>query len=248
MRISVHNQAKNFILKSKETQKFVYNSKEIKLSLKNYLVSQWLLYSPLRGVFILKTSKQSSQDAVKQHIYAILEKLGYIISWDFALFYHLNIKKIPNEIICISKDKNFTTYVWESLKYKLICRKSTVPRLTQQIEINSANLTIESALSFVINYFYHYKDDKNFHKLILSLDFDSPDLVNLLVNKYKIRWISRLAMFYKNHWFPGKYSLIQSVLKDFWKKLDRRDNKVNITQDYIPKNIQKNELEDLLNA
>lgn len=58
MRISVLEQVKAFLKQAKLNNQFVYESKKIKLTVKNYLVSKNMLYSPIRGIFILKKSEQ----------------------------------------------------------------------------------------------------------------------------------------------------------------------------------------------
>jgi hypothetical protein len=247
MRVSVHDQAKDFILTSKKTWIQVFKSEDIKLSVRNYLVAQELFYTPIRGIYILKKQWLSFDESVKLNIYHILESLWNIVTWDLALYYYLGSKKIPKNILLISRTKNYKGLLWEITPINIICRCSTTPRIIHTVTINGANLSIETPLSFIVNHFFQYKNDKKFHELILTQDFEETDILNLLVNKYKISWISRLAIFYKNNGFPGKYSIIKNTLHGFWKKIDRRSNKVLVEIQKQDKYQKKTELEDLLN-
>jgi hypothetical protein len=58
MRISVLEQVKVFLKNAKINDSYVYVSKEIKLTIKNYLIKEKMLYSPMRGIYILKKHDQ----------------------------------------------------------------------------------------------------------------------------------------------------------------------------------------------
>jgi hypothetical protein len=48
MRISVLEQVKAFLRNAKVNNSYVYISKDIKLTIKNYLIKEKMLYSPIR--------------------------------------------------------------------------------------------------------------------------------------------------------------------------------------------------------
>jgi hypothetical protein len=76
MRVSIIEQAKTFILDSKKSNNYVYFSGDIKLSLKNYLIKNKLLFSPIRGLFVLKASSISPGEIIKKYKFNIIKKLG----------------------------------------------------------------------------------------------------------------------------------------------------------------------------
>lgn len=246
MRVSIVEQAKNFILESRKNNKYIYSSEELKLSLKNYLVSSSLLYSPIRGIYILKASSVPWITIINKYKYEIIKKLWGVVSWDFALNYYLwNYKKI-NEFILINNSKNFISFIWEDKNIKIHYKLSKIPRIVNQVNIEWSELSIESPLSFVINNFIYYKGNKKFESLILKLDINPWEIVNLLLQGFKLSGISQLAIFYKNSKINWKYKLIENELKDAWKKIDRRNNKINIRE--LLKKEKKNKdnnIEDL---
>jgi hypothetical protein len=75
MRISVIEQVKAFLRDSKVNNKYVFCSKEMKLTIKNYLVKQKMLYSPIRGIYILKKSDQFTSDVLEKYKYQVLEQI-----------------------------------------------------------------------------------------------------------------------------------------------------------------------------
>lgn len=228
MRDKIIDQAKNFILNSKNNNNYVYYSKDIKLSLKNYLVKNGLLISPIRWIFVLKASSVSFEDTIKKYKYEIIQKLWWLISWDFALNYYTTWIKNIKDIEIINESKNFSSFLWENKKFKVTFKMSKIPRLINKVKVSWVFLNIESPISFIINNFNRYRDNKKFHELIMKQEINSWDIVNLILNKFKISWISKLAIFYKNHNLNGKFSTINNELISAWKKLDRRNNKINI--------------------
>lgn len=230
MRVSIIEQAKTFILDSKKSNNYVYFSGDIKLSLKNYLIKNKLLFSPIRGLFVLKASSISPGEIIKKYKFNIIKKLGWVISWEFVLNYYTSWIKTFKEIEIINNSKNFIAYLWEEKPIKLIYKKSTVPRIVVSVSIEWEKLDIESPISFIINNFSKYKNNKKFHELILKQDINSWDIINLIFSKFKLSWISKLAIFYKNNKYDWKYLTIHNELKAAWKRIDRRDNKIDLNK------------------
>lgn len=244
MRSSIIEQAKKFILESKKNNNYVYYSSDIKLSLKNYLVKNWLLISPIRWIFILKASSVSANDIIKKYKINIIQKLWWVISWDFALNFYTTWVKNTKEVEIINNTKNFTSFLWEERIIKVTYKMSKVPRLINKVKLEGVYLNLESPISFIINNFNRYKDNKKFHELILKQDINAWDIVNLVINKFKLSWISKLAIFYKNNNFNWRFLTIQNELSSAWKKIDRRNNKINIKK-IIKKESKNNTVESL---
>lgn len=243
MRTSINNQAKTFIIKSKEENRYVYSSKDIKLSLKNYLVTNKLLYSPIRWIFILKSSSTSSDKIIDKHIYQIISKLGWVISGSFIVDYFLWDKKKIKEITIINRSKNFISYLWENKKFKINFKLSKINRITERIQIEWVYMEIEMPLSFIVNNFFLYEWNKRFETLILKQDINPGEINNMLLKWFKLSWISKLAIFYKNNNLNWKFKMIENEIIESWKKIDRRNNKINIKK--IIKKEQENKINDL---
>jgi hypothetical protein len=163
---------------------------------------------------------------------------------DYYLWNH-NYSKVFR---IITKSKNFESFLWEEKNnsIKIIFKPSKVPRLTKIIQIENSKLKIETKLSFIINNYFLFSDNKNFQKVILETDFSLLEIENLIELKFKFSTISKLAIFYKNKQQIGKYNTIMQAIKNKWKKIDRRWTKV-IKKENIKKNkeIKKVNLNDL---
>jgi hypothetical protein len=72
---SVIEKIRDFILENKEKNKFVFLSKQVDTSIKNYLIKEKMLYSPIRGVYVLKKSDVYPSEATLEHKYTIISLL-----------------------------------------------------------------------------------------------------------------------------------------------------------------------------
>jgi hypothetical protein len=66
---------KDFILRNKQDNNFVFKSSDIDLGIKNYLLKQNMLYSPIRGIYILKKSDVYNSEAVLDNKNSIISQL-----------------------------------------------------------------------------------------------------------------------------------------------------------------------------
>lgn len=228
MRVSIIEQAKIFITQSKENNNYVYLSKDIKLALKNYLISNNLLYSPIRGIFILKSSTTSNEEVLEKYKYAIISKLNGVLTWDFALHFYLWSHEKIKEFTIINQSKNFITYLWDKKQYRVIFKMSKIKRNIHIINIEWSKLEIESPLSFIVNNFFQYKGNKKFEEFILKQDINEWEIIDMVKKGFKLSGFSKLAIFYKNNKHNWKFKLIQRVLFELGKKIDRRNNKIEI--------------------
>ena len=255
MRKSLIEQAKSFILENTEKNNFVFNSKEIKTSLKNFLIENWYLYSPIKNIFLLKKNNEDIYNKIEENKFCILEKLTLekkeILSWEFLINYYLNKPEKSKIFRIITKSKNFESILWDTQssknsaeKIKIIFKPSNIPRLSRKIKIGDSSFEIETKLSFIVNNYFLFKDNTDFKKIILETNFDIFEIESLIKNKFKFSAISKLAIFYKNNEQKGKYEIIMKAIKNCWKKIDRRWTKVVKKQNIKKKKI-KVDLNDL---
>ena len=236
---------KDFILESKEKNKFVFLSKQIDVSIKNYLIKEKMLYSPIRGVYVLKKSDVYPSEATLEHKYAIISLLWGMLTGDFVVNYYLwDINN--NNFKIITNTKNFESNLWEGKNISVTFTASKVARNTQNIEISNTSLVIETPLSLIINDFWLLEKYPKFKHILFELDINSSNIAEIITKNFKISGISKLALFYKNEGFNEKYILIKNELNKAWKRLDNRglksSKKVIVKKKYTTKSIDLNSL------
>lgn len=245
MRKCVIEKVTDFILENKQNNTFVFLSKQIDSSIKNYLIKEKMLYSPIRGIYVLKKSNMYSSEVTMEHKFSIIWLLWGILSGEFALHYYL-WNNAHNSFKIINYTKNFETTLWEGKKILIKFTASKVPRNTQVVKINSVSLVIETPLSLIINDFWLLEKYPPTKKMLLELDINSFDISEMIKNNFKISGLSKLALFYKNEGFSEKYILIKNELNKAWKRLDNRNmkstKKVLVKQKNTRKNIDLNSL------
>jgi len=69
MRKSLIEQAKEFIEINSSKNNFIFSSSEIKLTIKNFLVKNNYLYSPIKNIFILKKSDDDISKKIEKYKY-----------------------------------------------------------------------------------------------------------------------------------------------------------------------------------
>lgn len=240
---SVIEKVRDFILENKEKNTYVFWSKQIDTSIKNYLIKEKMLYSPIRWIYVLKKSDVYPSEATLDHKFTIISLLWWILSGDFAINYYLwNLDN--NNFKIITENKNFETTLWEWKNISLTFTASKVARNTQIIDIKNNSLIIETALSLIINDFWILKKYPQFKHILFQLDISN--IWELIKNNFKISGISKLALFYKNEGFNEKYILIKNKLNTAGKRLDNRDmkshKKIIVKQQNTTKNIDLNSL------
>lgn len=247
MRKTVLEQASEFINSNSRKNIYIFSSKEIKTTIKNFLVENNYLVSPIKNIFILKKSDQKLSEIVDNYKFNILEKLlktWEILSWEFLINYYLEKSDSARIFRIITKSKNFESYLWEEQNIKIIFKPSSIPRITKKIKINNYKLLIEDKLSFIINNYYLFKDNKDFQKIILNAEIKLKEIENLIKKNFKFSAISKIAIFYKNSGENVKYNTINQAIKNAWKKIDRRGTKI-IKKEKIKKEAPKIDLNNL---
>ena len=242
MRKSLIEQAKEFIEINSSKNNFIFSSSEIKLTIKNFLVKNNYLYSPIKNIFILKKSDDDISKKIEKYKYWILEKLEGVLSWEFLINYYLWRVESARIFRIITKSKNFESFLWEENNLRIIFKPSKVPRFTRKVKIENYTFEIETKLSFIINNYYLFWKNKDFQKIMLETNFSIEDIEELINKKFKFSSISKIAIFYKSSWKIGKYETIIKAIKNCWKKIDRRWTKVLKKQ-----NIKKKKIEIDLN-
>lgn len=247
MRKTVLEQASKFINSNSRKNIYVFSSKEIKTTIKNFLVENNYLVSPIKNIFILKKSDQKLSEIINNYKFNILEKLlknWEVLSWEFLINYYLNKTDSARIFRIITKSKNFESYLWEEQNIRIIFKPSSIPRITKKIKINNYKLLIEDKLSFIINNYYLFKDNKDFQKIIINAEIKLKEIENLIKKNFKFSAISKIAIFYKNSQEFDKYNTINQAIKNAWKKIDRRGTKI-IKKEKIKKEMQKIDLNNL---
>ncbi|MDQ7009656.1 MAG: hypothetical protein Q9M94_05185 [Candidatus Gracilibacteria bacterium] len=229
MKKSVLEQSREFINSNSKKNNFVFSSKEIKTTIKNFLSENNYLISPIKNIFILKKSEQKLSEIIEKYKFNILERLlenGGVLSGEFLINYYLGKTNSSRIFRIITKSKNFESYLGEEENIKIIFKPSLIPRITKKILILNNKLEIEEKLSFIINNYYLFKDNKDFQKIILEAEFNIKEIENLINKKFKFSSISKIAIFYKNSGKTAKYNIIIQAIKNKGKKIDRRGTKL----------------------
>ena len=213
---------KDFILRNKQDNNFVFKSSDIDLGIKNYLLKQNMLYSPIRGIYILKKSGVYGSEAVLENKNSIISKLWWILSWTSALAYYRGKFEENTKYKIITKSKNFITYIGEWKKIEVVFTASSIPRITKHIKIDNNTFEIETLLSLVINDFKIINNDQNIKRLLFWLDINESEIEEFIKKWFKISWISKLALLYQDEGFKDKYNIIKKTLDKNGKRLDTR--------------------------
>jgi hypothetical protein len=75
MRKTVLEQVKEFIMENTAKNNFIFNSLDIKTTIKNFLIENNYLYSPIKNIFILKKNDENISEKINDNKFIILEKL-----------------------------------------------------------------------------------------------------------------------------------------------------------------------------
>lgn len=239
MRISVLEQVKAFLKQAKLNNQFVYESKKIKLTVKNYLVSKNMLYSPIRGIFILKKSEQFDSEIWEKYKFEVLEKIGWILSWDFAIAYYLGDYNSVKKFEIITKNKNFESKLAE--KYTLKFKASKVARYTKNTKIENANVILEQPFSLYINNYKNIAQNSDFIRYLMTQDIHQEDIQQMIQDGFKSSGIAKLAILFKQNWFWQKHKMIMATLRQAGKQIDYRKATTQTKTMKKILNLQQNE-------
>lgn len=241
MRISVLEQVKAFLKHAKQNNEYVYESKKIKLTIKNYLVQKNMLYSPIRGIFILKKSEQFDSEVLEKFKFNVLEKLGWILSWDFATRHFLWDIWSVKIFEIITKNKNFESKLSE--KYQIKFKASKVPRYTKDTKIGEATLKIEQPFSLYINNYKNIAQNSDFIRYLMSQDIFQEDIQKMIQDGFKASWIAKLALLFKQNGFAQRHKMIMTTLRQAGKQIDYR--KATTQKNTTKKTLNSQTHEDL---
>lgn len=239
MRISVLEQVKAFLKHAKQNNEYIYESKKLKLTVKNYLVQKNMLYSPIRGIFILKKSEQFDSEILEKYKLNTLEKLGWIVTGDFAVAYYLGDISSIKKFEIITKNKNFESKLSE--KYHIKFKASKVPRYTNNTKIEEATLKIEQPFSLYINNYKNISENSDFLRYMMSLDISKEYIHKMIQDGFKSSWIAKLALLYKQNGFSQRHKMIMATLREAGKQIDYRKATTQKNTIKTPLNIQNNE-------
>ncbi len=220
MRISVLEQVKAFLRNAKKNNTYVYASKEMKLTVKNYLIKEKMLYAPIRWIYIIKKQNQFNWDVLEKYKFQVLSKLWWVITGNSAIAYYLWEISHINSFKIITKNKNFRAKLWENITLEFTA--STVERITQKYNIENSELIIESPLSLYINNYKNIPENSDYIRYLMNIDISHEVIDELVSHNFKISGISKLALLYKQNWFTGKHKIILNTLREAGKQIDYR--------------------------
>ena len=239
MRISVLEQVKAFLKDAKNNNSYVFESKELKLTVKNYLIQKKMLYAPIRWIYILKKSEQFDSEVLEKYKYEVLAKLWWVFTGDFAIAYYLWDISFVKDFEIITEKKNFSSVLWQ--KYNLKFKASKVPRKINNIQIENIDISIENPISLYINNYKNISEDSDFVRYLMTIDISPEDIIYFIENKFKFSGISKLALLYKQNWFWGKHKVIMGTLREAGKQIDYRKATTQKTTTKNFLNIQTDE-------
>ncbi|MCP4522832.1 MAG: hypothetical protein GY828_01300 [Candidatus Gracilibacteria bacterium] len=220
MRISVLEQVKAFLRREKKNNTYVYTSKEMKLTIKNYLIKEKMLYAPIRGIYIIKKQNQFNGDVLEKYKFEVLSKLGGVITGNSAIAYYLGeIFHVKNFKI-ITKNKNFKAKLGEHITLEFTA--STVERITQKYTVENSEILLESPLSLYINNYKNIPENSDYIRYLMNIDISHKTIDELIHHNFKISGISKLALLYKKNGFTGKHKIILNALREAGKQIDYR--------------------------
>lgn len=214
MRISVEEQARSFLRTAKREERRVFAKEDVKKSLREYLGSIGLMFSPTDNIYVLKKSSEPKGIAIKANLFPILSLLDGVFTGDIVPLATLGKQKPIKEFTLITQSKNGFLYLGDRNEYKITLRKSTIRRDYQSIEYIGATLKIEDPLSYICNHISKKSEDSLFQEFVLSLEFERYDIQVALLNNYKLAGLSKLAIFYKNHQRNGQYLIIKNTIEE----------------------------------
>jgi hypothetical protein len=76
MGISIEKQVHDFLMQCKSKNTWVYEKADVKKSVREFLSSKGMMFSPYDKIYVVKKSTISKNQAIKNNIFNILEKLG----------------------------------------------------------------------------------------------------------------------------------------------------------------------------
>lgn len=218
-KISIVDKAKEFLTKKINNNEFFIDSSEFlnDRRLRQFLVENEFLCSPIKWLYIIKDNTLDKSIVYDQNYYKINSKIweDCILSWNMALNYYLWHKEKLKTVEFISSSKNTKINVNE--QYYVEIKKSDAYRKIKKESIHDGDFLVETELSFVINNYEKYKDNKNFKILMNSMNFDFKELRELLTKDINVASLSKLANYYKDNDNIRNFTIIKNELKKSWK-------------------------------
>jgi len=207
--------AKDFLKKQISRKQFVIDTKIIpNRRVRVLLQNQDFLCSPTKGVHIIKSHEALNKNVVEENYFNILEKLsqGSVVSWIFALHYHLwKIEKIER-VVVYNKTKNSSVRFKWNRNYVIQFQKSEIYRETELCTLGSANISIESSISYLISNFQKEKNSKDFKFFMLHINFMLIDIKRFIDNGSSITSLSAMALWYKENKNLRNFNLIKTAI------------------------------------
>lgn len=224
----VQEQAKSFLQKQIDEKNFVVDvSKLPNRRVREYLSNNDYLYSPTKGLYIIKSRDTTPTQVVEQNYFHIISKMtkAGVVSGQAALNYHLgNNSKLPVvDIYHPSKDTSLS-FKGEN-DYTVRISRSKKYREVEPGNIQWAKLIIETPLSYLINnYSSDTIEDKNYQMLAQNTHFMIGDIKRFIDKGASVSSLSSLAHFYNAQGDARNYWVIKAAVVQSWKNFRYENN------------------------
>lgn len=215
----VSEQSRDFLRKSIDEKKLILTGTEMSRKVREYLLANQYLYSPYKGVYIIKSSDKSEKEVLDMNVYRILSfigKDGWVFTGELVRDYHNGVTKLLREFEYISKTQNSVIPLGKYQDYIVYLKKSTAYREKETITIDGWSLDIETKLSYVVNNIRGNEHDPEYQNIANNISFMIGDIERFVNNGSNISNLSRLALLYKESGNIRGYSIIKSVLQQKW--------------------------------
>lgn len=220
---------------------------------REFLLNNNFLYSPIKGLYIIKTQESINKIVVEQTYFKIIEKVSEkaIVSWALALKYHIWKLEKVSEIEIYNNTKNSTIKFYWERSYTIYFKKSSIYRETCICKIWNAEIPMESPMSFLINNFQKEKNSKDIVILLSHTNFMLGDIIRFVNNWASITSLSAIALWYKKTDNIRNFELIKTAIAKCWKDfrywVDKYNNKLGTFWIPIDSKIKNKKLWEIKN-
>jgi len=223
-KLSVMEQAKEFLDKQIHKKEFVIDDKKIpNRRVREFLQASDFLYSPCKYMYIIKDNTIPDNQVLEQNYFNIVSRLAQwnIVTGELALNHHIWKTAKVDEVDIVTQSKNGEVKLGNNETYVVRYQKSEKWRDVEKAEINGAKVYIETPTSYLINNFSDEAvKNEDFNVLLNSTNFMLNDIETFVQKWASIRGLSQMALWYKENDNMRNYTLIKTALQKNGKWID----------------------------